>query len=264
MLTISKAAERIYWAGFCGELTPNQFQESIFYFDFQKNTIKKRTFPIYPIFTYGGASYNKLWKAPTSRRASCYKPRTVRKVTGTCTADCFTGNQNLWYASGYIPVQQAAEEHVSRIMTLADNATLAELTFQERQVERYLISPSEDEKTLVQLSTEYGQPLEVTFNHLLVSESGYLQAAGLFKVGDAIITASGEKAVITSINYSQYQGVVYNVVPRAVDESGKLVRNGQLIVAQGYLSGTGFIGQEGIQYLRQYNLRQSTPHSLDM
>ncbi len=76
-------------------------------------------------------------------------------------------------------------------------------------------------------------------------------AAETLKAGDSLMTAEGKADAITSIETVDYFGKVYNI------DMGNEVIEDNIIVAQGFLSGTVYFQNEGLENLNRLILRNS-------
>jgi hypothetical protein len=256
------ARGRVLWAYRCDYINYQQKMVFLTEYNHMIGQVVERDKIKFPVFTLGKSSSSPVWHAPTSQYAPCTKPSNAFS-TLACEAGCFTPDQNLWFSDGDTPILDAFEQRKGGIMTLTNEATLEDLSYQSRAVDHYTASTQDEHEKIYVFKTDHSTPLKVTSNHPLVTGTGYLQRADSFKVGDDLVTVDGQKAEILEIDVVDYYGKVYNVMPASQEADGQINLKGQVIVAEGYLSGSSYMQNEGVQYLNKYNLRSSVPDSLD-
>lgn len=143
-------------------------------------------------------------------------------------------------------------------MTLSDAAELNNLAYTVKDVEAYSESITDIVHDIRVLNMASGGQLKVTENHPLLVSTGHMKTADNISVGESLIYQDGNYDVITSIDDIDFYGKVYNVQPDASDAS----LNGQIVVAQGYLSGSMYYQNEGADLTNRLLLRSNIPDSL--
>lgn len=77
--------------------------------------------------------------------------------------------------------------------------------------------------------------------------------------GESLILASGQFDKVVSINHIEHYGKVYNLRTDADTKENEI---GQIIVAQGFLSGSTHFQNEGIIHINRIMLRHNIPDSI--
>lgn len=184
--------------------------------------------PKYPVFTRNNAPTYDVW---IPDEASCSIPDDV-VFYQICAPGCFEPTQQVLFADGYRPIREAKEQGSASLVTLAPDATLDAPTTVETPVQYFTESERDAYELLATIETAGGGRLVVTLNHPLVTASGEMQSASLFKVGDSLVTQTGTLDPIVRIDVEPYFGKVYNVAPSSADGTTNV------IVAEGYLNGS--------------------------
>tara|TARA_B100001094_G_C18192682_1_gene808376 strand:- start:3566 stop:4465 length:900 start_codon:yes stop_codon:yes gene_type:complete len=248
------ALGRVQWALNCGYID----DDGDYLYKVVKRKIIERSNYKYPMFKKNG----REWNAPTSPGHNCYRNEKITLEDYVCIAGCFTPDQLVWYLDGEMTIFDAVKNKQDQIMTLTDNATLTNLNYQPRPVKHYTESSEENHEIIYTLITDSGKSIKVTHNHPLVDSTGYIKAAEDFRVGDALIKEDGSFSNVIQIEKNDYFGKVYNVTPDSTSSDNSINLNGQIIVAQGFLSGSAYYQNEGIDFLNKYKIRNTVTDDL--
>jgi hypothetical protein len=211
--------------------------------------------PKYIMWGIGDATATSVWPAPVDPAASAAKPEAAH-VRALCTSSCYRPETRVAFANGYVPIAEALAQRASPIVTLAADATLEAPTFRVGRVDRYTMDATAAKQTLVALTTASGGHLEVTTNHPLVTGDGTMREAGTLAAGDALVRTDGTKDAITSAVQTPYEGRVYNVTPVGASALD------QVVVAEGFLSGSAWYQNDGAGLLGRDLFRLSLPDEL--
>ncbi len=178
------------------------------------------------------------YKGPTDVNAPCGDWQMI----AVCLASCFTADQQVLFGTGYIPIERALNDLVTRIVTLKPESDLEHLSFGIDRVSTYTRTREaalEDVRVFDMVS---GGKLSVTTGHPMLLATGVMTTAAQVKVGDFLVKMDGRYDEIARITDIQVFDRVYNVAP----VSGNPVAN--IIVAQGYLTGSA-----AYQYLEEFS-----------
>lgn len=205
----------------------------------------------YPFFvqTDGVGNIVGYVQAPVDPAAPCWDTN-IYKKSGFCIAGCFTPEQEILFADGYVAIKEAKEKDMSSILTY-DGSVKGHPTFKISELVGYTVDAEEYNQPILIIKTASGGEIRVTPNHPLVDSRGYMITAETFKVGDSLVSFVGKNDVVQSIERVDYFGKVYNVNMGTHDISTNI------IVAQGFLSGTVYFQNEGLEHLNRMVLRDS-------
>ncbi|KAF7764334.1 hypothetical protein PCIT_b0306 [Pseudoalteromonas citrea] len=253
-LNVSQATGRNNWAKACGVISPRTHD-----FYVTDDYGRPRARPIYPTFIKGW-DHTQGWIAPTTANASCNVPAGYFPNV-TCQASCYTPDQKLLFAEGELAIFDAFTRKVSKIVTLDDDASLDNITYTVRDLKAYSESLVEVVHDILVVKTKSGGSLKVTPNHPLLLSTGQMRNAEDIQIGDSLIAESGEFDEITAIEEIEFFGKVYNVEPNSNGEH-EVILNGQIVVAQGFLSGSMYYQNTGFNHVNKYLLRDTLPDDL--
>lgn len=272
-LAPSEALKRLEWMKACEDKVPaiKTFFEIIgganqlsMYLNDTTSTLygKPRPRPMYVTFADGD---NKPWIAPrsfsTTAAVNCTVPANV-KIFGICTSSCYTPDQKLLFnvagAQKYIPIIDAIDKKEQSIMTLAPGSMLESLKFTATPIARFVSELVDSNHKIMTFNTNSGGKVAVTYNHPLVASDGVIREASEFKVGDQLIRADGSFDEIRSIDMTVYPGKVHNVLPYGETTLGNIV------VSEGFLSGSAYFQNDGVNYMNQKILRSNLLQGVDL
>lgn len=152
-------------------------------------------------------------------------------IAGTCTAGCYTPDQQLQFDSQYMSIEEAYQSEVRTVTALSAASHELVMSFAEQPIKAF-VSGQTDEPIFT-LATTDGQRLEVTGEHPMVAADGRIVPARSLQSGDALLGSDGDIHELRSVASRPYRGVVWNLTP----VSQKKIDN--VIVAQGLLTGSG-------------------------
>lgn len=247
----AQAEARFQWAFNCHYIHPNYRQIFTQYFDvptMQWRNLEKWKYPIFSTpaepFTFF-KSYN----------GSCNLPDGYIWLTN-CESGCYAPDQEVRFAKGFLTLPDAYAQGEASIVTVAGDAGLDDLRFEEHKVGHYVASVTEADEQLVVLETKSGGKLKVTKNHPLVVASGEIKDAGKLVTGDQLVRETGEFDAIVSITTEDFHGKVWNVAPETHDATTNV------IVAEGYLNGSHNYQSGAIRDLNRLTARETLPADL--
>ncbi|MDQ3233249.1 MAG: Hint domain-containing protein [Pseudobdellovibrionaceae bacterium] len=201
------------------------------------------------------------WFAPRLASAGYVSFPSGYITLGICASSCYTPDQKILFAEGEVPIGEALqkflpEKSLHDVYTLSDGSTLDNIGLQTRKVKNYTKSATETNHQIRMIQTAGGGHLKVTPNHPLLRHDGVMKEAGSLVVGDRLVKADGGEDPIVSIEEQSYFGRVYNIQPDAVSNEG------QIVIAQGFLSGSSWYQNDGSDYVNRLILRRSAPASV--
>ena len=253
-LTIAMAIGRNDWSKKCEHISHRTWD-----YNMNDDYGKQRARPFYPSY-YVPNDFDDWWRAPTKKTTACSRPAKFSAMIH-CRASCYTPDQKLLFPEGELTIFDAFTRRVSKIVTLDDAASLDNLVYTTRPVDAYSESVRDVLHEILVVKTETGGELKVTPNHPLMVSTGHMRTADNMSVGDELIAEDGSFDSITSIESIEFYGKVYNVRPDSFGEEGVSL-NGQIVVAQGYLSGSMYYQNTGANHVNRLILRDSLPEEL--
>jgi hypothetical protein len=170
-----------------------------------------------------------------------------------CQPGCYTYDQEVRFANGFLPIQKAVDKGVIDVVTLAPEATLDKLSFMTNEVASFTFDMKDAEQDILVFQTASGNHIKVTTEHPLIAEDGSVRRAADFSKGESLVREDGSPDEITSIDTIHWYGRTYNLRPVTTD----LVSN--VVVAQGYLNGSGRYQLEYVRELNRVILRENIP-----
>lgn len=186
----------------------------------------------YPIFAKvdsNGAPIEN-WVAPIDENAPCVNNEEYSMI-GICRAGCYTPEQEVLFSDGFLGIKAGYDANKKDIVTVSDHSTIDNIDLSQSRMWQYTVDNEKKQQEILEIETAVGQ-LRVTTNHPLVSSSGEIKEASLFKVGDKLVHMDGTFDAITSIKSFDYFGKVYNI------DMGNTNLKDNIHIAQGYLSGS--------------------------
>lgn len=211
----------------------------------------------YPTFGYvSHEQVKKFWKAPVSTLDPCEIPEGV-KLVGLCTAGCFTEDQQILFGGRkYQGIRSAMDAGVDEVMVVRPESVLEDLQLIEERIQKFIVDIAPARQTIYEFKTQSGGQIQVTDSHPMLTANGRLVDAKSLKVGDPLILANGHEDIITDLRQFDIFDKVYNLFP----DSKELVKN--LVVAQGFITGSAFYQSEGNEYMGRVILRHSLVEDL--
>jgi hypothetical protein len=208
---------------------------------------------LYPI--YAADATGDIWVGPGPNNATWHGTTKtgIATLVGLCEAGCYMPEQQLRMGDQLMPVAQAQASNMSTVTTLTPGSTLDSLQFMGNQVGRYTVDFAPATQTIITLQTKSGGSLRVTKEHPLVTGDGVLKQAQDLVVGEALVRDTGKRDPIVSIAKADEFTKVYNLRPTTTDLTSNI------LVAQGFLSGSAAYQNEYLKYLNRVLLRQKIP-----
>lgn len=244
-LDAGQAEERVEWATKCGFITADDKNDALF-----TGGTKKRARPMYPLFATEDLA--SMWSAPVDRNAPCTVPDGY-KVMAFCTSSCYTPDMALLFPEGFVPIKEARDEFLPKVVTLDDESSLDNIKLKTTDVASYTEEVRNTWHDILAFKTGSGDELKVTKNHPVVDSQGRVRSADSFKVGESLVHYKNGLKAITAIEPLRYFGKVYNITP----SSESLKSN--IVVAQGYLNGSAYYQNDGANFLNRTVLRRTIP-----
>ena len=177
-------------------------------------------------------------------------------VTAYCESGCYAPDQSLRFSDGDVNIVAAMKARRDDLVTLTSDATLDDLATQTSRVESYTADIRDAEQVLYQVTTASGGALSVTSEHPMVTSEGRLVKAEQLTAGDELLRADGTPDPITAIVKTDYFGKVYNLRPASRE------RVANLLIAQGFLVGSGRFQNEDVSYMNRVLLFRAVPDAV--
>lgn len=208
---------------------------------------------MYPL--YGKEDLSEIWQAPMDRGAPCNVPGGM-SVVAFCTSSCYTAEQKVLFPDGPVNIKTAKTLKLPEVVVLAENSTFENLSLDSLPVESYTEEVRPVWQDILRFKMKSGGSLDVTLNHPIVDENGVIKTADKFKVGESLIHYLGGLDPILSIVKRQHYGKVYNLAP----DSRHPISN--VVVAEGYLNGSSYFQNDGVDLQNRKLLRRKIPAHL--
>lgn len=173
-----------------------------------------------------------------------------------CMSSCFAPEVRVFFSDSYLPMGKAFETKPKKITVLSETATFESMSYRIENVNLWTTSIRSEPHELLVFTTASGQSFRVTPNHPLVTADGYFREAKDITEGTSLVKADGSPALVTSIQDQQYFGKVYNVQPEGATAKGNI------IVAEGLLSGSNYVQNEGYEFVNERVFRSELPLDL--
>lgn len=212
---------------------------------------------VYPVFgTINADRSLVVLAAPVDAAAPCdslekQAPAGLQiKLIGFCGMGCLTPDQVVKFGTGSLPIGSVEAVAQSHVVTLGEGSQLGALNYMWTPLHQIVSDAEPTEQDILVFKTQFGLELKVTENHPLVDGQGVIRRADQLKVGESLVSADGSSAQILTIEKQKYFGKVYNLRI----ESRKI--EGNIYLAQGYLSGSIAIQNEHVDYINRKLLRK--------
>ncbi|WP_141593358.1 Hint domain-containing protein [Myxococcus sp. AB056] len=177
-------------------------------------------------------------------------------MDGVCEPGCYTPDQKVLFQDGYVPIQKAQEAGTAELVTLSPDASFGNLRTMPNTVERYTLDRDAVQQDILVFRTRSGGSLSVTLEHPLVTAEGSMKKAKDFVAGEHLVRQDGTTDEITGIQQQAWFGKVYNLRPVTHDLTSNI------LVAEGYLNGSGRFQSEYVEELNRLILRVNVPDEL--
>lgn len=249
-LSNQKAAGRHEWMVRCQNEVPliKEFLQNFENATYKNIGLNNTSRHLYPTFL--DSKNNKAWIAPTSPNASCEIPATTY-IAAVCVSSCATPEQTIIAKSAQdkslssVKFIDALTQNMAWVGTLQSNSVMSSKVVQKTAVDKWITELVDTTQPILIFKLKSGGELKVTLNHAILHESGVMKMASEFKVGDNLLQLGAKKDQILAIEQANYFGKVYNLFVKSND----LKKN--VVVVNGYLTGTAFYQNEGAQSLNR-------------
>jgi len=231
---------------------------------------------LYPVYLNTGVTLpdgtNPLWIGPGPNNASwfgmtrsairsipytgAYNLPTGVQVDALCEAGCYSPEQEIRVGDASMAVSKAHESGQSALTTLDPNATIDSIKLMGNTIARWTVDIAPAQQTIITLRMKSGGQLRVTNEHPLVTSEGVMKQAQTLVVGESLVRDNGSADPVVSIVKSTEYTKVYNLRPTTTDLTSNI------LVAQGYLSGSARYQNEYVKYLNRVLFRQKIPASI--
>jgi hypothetical protein len=230
---------------------------------------------LYPVYINNNTPNGDLWVGPGPSNAT-YFGTTFTTIAGLhfgepggtnpdlpagiavdalCEAGCYSPEQQVRFGDSNVPVAQAQASGQRSVTTLTPNATLDSLEFMQNSIGRWMVDIAAANQTIITLRMKSGGELRVTTEHPLVTSEGVMKRAEDLVVGESLVRDNGASDPVVSMSSKTEFTKVYNLQPTTTDLTSNI------LVAQGYLSGSVRYQNEYVKYLNRVLLRNNIPSS---
>jgi len=232
---------------------------------------------LYPVYLNTGITLpdgtNPLWVGPGPNRPDIFFGMTrsaIRSIPYTggfnlptgvqvdalCESGCYSPDQEIRVGNGFVSVAKAHESGESRLTTLDPNATIDSIKFMGNTIARWTVDIAPTQQTIFTLRMKSGGQLRVTNEHPLVTSEGVMKQAQTLVVGEELVRDNGSPDPVVSIVKTTELTKVYNLRPTTTDLTSNI------LVAQGYLSGSARYQNEFVKYLNRVLFRHKIPSAV--
>jgi hypothetical protein len=186
--------------------------------------------------------YQNQWDLPTGVA-----------IDALCEAGCYVPDQQIRVGATSVSVARAHESGGRALTTLAPNSTIDSIELMQNTIARWTVDIAPARQTIVTLHMKSGGELRVTPEHPLVTSEGVMRQAQALVVGDSLVRDDGSSDPVMSSTRSEEFTKVYNLRPTTTDLTSNI------LVAQGYLTGSARYQNEYIKYLNRVLFRSKVP-----
>jgi hypothetical protein len=195
---------------------------------------------------------------PEYAKAICSEPAAIPPAgigftPFVCTSSCFAPEVRVFFPEGYVEASEAHDKRLKSVVTLKPNSLLEDPHFRISPIKRWISSLRPVEDILLKFQMADGGSLRVTKNHPLVNSEGRVVEAITMKESDKLVAADGRFVEIEKISEERFFGKVYNLDVESNNPKGHIV------VAEGYLSGSNYLQNDGLNYIGERLYRASLP-----
>jgi len=258
-----------YWAYGAGNI-PNarRFWLTSFNADVENYATQFDT-DLYPVYATGTGDIwvgpgpnNATWHATTATGIATLGFTNLLElpagisVAALCEAGCYSPEQEIRMGDKLVSVAEAQASSERTLTTLTPDATFDSLKFMANQVGRWTVDIAPARQPILTLRMKSGGSLRVTNEHPLVTSDGVMKQAQDLIVGESLVRDNGKRDPIVSIAKADEFTKVYNLRPATTDLTSNI------LVAQGYLSGSAAYQNEYVKYLNRVLLRTKIPSSV--
>lgn len=177
-------------------------------------------------------------------------------IIGMCQAGCYSPEQQIRVGNESQSVVSAHDSGEPSVTTLTADSTMESPAYMTNQIARWTVDIAPASQPIVTLRTKSGGSLRVTTEHPLLTSEGVMKQAQTLVVGEALVREDGSPDPIVSIATKNEFTKTYNLRPTTTDLTSNIV------VAQGYLAGSGRYQDEFLKYLNRVMFRENVPSDL--
>jgi len=177
-------------------------------------------------------------------------------VDALCEAGCYMPDQAIRTGDSSMSVAQAQSSGERAVTTLAPGSTIDSMNLMQNTIARWTVDIAPANQTILTIRMKSGGQLRVTEEHPLVTNDGVMRQAQTLVVGDSLVRDNGAADPVVSITKSEEYTKVYNLRPTTTDLSSNI------LVAQGYLTGSARYQSEYVKYLNRVLFRRKIPASV--
>jgi hypothetical protein len=177
-------------------------------------------------------------------------------IDGLCEAGCYSPEQEIRVGDSFLAVATAHESGQSTLTTLDPGATIDSVKLMDNSIARWTVDVAPAQQTIVTLRMKSGGRLRVTTEHPLVTSEGVMKQAQSLVVGESLVRDDGSLDPVLKIETTTELTKVYNLRPTTTDLTSNI------LVAQGYLSGSARYQSEYLKYLNRVLFRHNIPSTV--
>lgn len=203
--------------------------------------------------TWSGTTFSQIASLPFTNNFDL--PSGVR-VDGLCEAGCYSPEQEIRVGEAFVSVVEAHESGQSTLTTLAPNATIDSLEFIRNRIAKWTVDIAPAYQSIITLRMKSGGELRVTTEHPLVTSEGVMKRAEDLVLGESLVQEDGSPDPVVSMVKNTEFTKVYNLRPTTTDLTSNI------LVAQGYLTGSARFQNEYLKYLNRVLLRHTIPSAV--
>lgn len=174
-------------------------------------------------------------------------------VDALCEAGCYMPDQVIRTGDSSVAVATAQASGQRAVTTLAPNSTIDSVALMQNTIARWTVDIAPANQTILTLRMKSGGEMRVTLEHPLVTSDGAMRQAQTLVVGDSLVRDNGSSDPVVSITKTEEFTKVYNLRPTTTDLTSNV------LVAQGYLTGSARYQSEYVKYLNRVLFRHKIP-----
>jgi hypothetical protein len=177
-------------------------------------------------------------------------------IIGLCQAGCYSPEQQIRVGDKVESVLAAHDSGTQALTTLTTNSTMEKPKFMKNQIARWTVDIAPASQEIITLVTKSGGSLRVTTEHPLLTSEGVMKQAQTLVVGESLVREDGSPDPIVSMATAKEFTKTYNLRPTTTDLTSNI------LVAQGFLAGSGRYQDELLKYVNRVLFREGIPSHL--
>lgn len=177
-------------------------------------------------------------------------------VDAICEAGCYSPEQEILIGDAFVPVSEAHASGEVTLTTLTADAAMDSLQFMRNRIAKWTVDIAPAHQTILTLRMKSGGELRITTEHPLLTSEGVMKRAQDLVLGESLVREDGSPDPVVSMVKSTELTKVYNLRPTSTDLTSNI------LVAQGYLTGSARYQNEWLKYLNRVLLRHKIPSSV--